>query len=75
MEVVLLVLVSELSVVQAHSSKNLLRMALASGGDLRLAAQPGPGGVQGWRLAEGSLVFKNDHRPFHPGFFLRRGYV
>jgi hypothetical protein len=29
--------------------------------------------VQGRCLAEGSLVLEDNHRPFRPGFFLRRG--
>jgi hypothetical protein len=59
--------------IQADRSKDLLRVALAPGGNVRLAAHSGPGGVQGGRLAERSLVLKDNYRPFASGFFLRRG--
>ena len=73
MKIVLLVLIKKARVVQPHRPKNLLRVPLAPGGNLRLAAQACPGRVQGRRLAEGSLVLEYNHRPFRPGFFLRRG--
>jgi hypothetical protein len=59
--------------IQTDRSKDLLRVALAPGGNVRLAAHSGPGGVQGGRLAERRLVLEDYDRPFAPGFFLRRG--
>jgi hypothetical protein len=38
-----------------------------------LASAPGPGRVQRRGLAERSLVFENDHRPFGFGVFLDSG--
>jgi predicted MPP superfamily phosphohydrolase len=38
--------------VHAHRPKNLLRIPLAPGGNMRLAGHTRPGGVQGGRLAE-----------------------
>jgi hypothetical protein len=38
--------------VHAHRPKNLLCIALAPSGNVRLAGHPCPGGVQGGRLAE-----------------------
>ncbi len=73
LEIVLLVEVDELRGVHPHCPKNLLRVALAPSGNVRLAGHTRPGGVQGGRLAEGGLVLKNNYRPFAPGFFLRRG--
>jgi hypothetical protein len=73
MKTVLLVSIKKARVVQPHRPKNFLRVPLAPGGNLRLAAQARPGRVQGRRLAEGSLVLEYNHRPLRPGFFLRRG--
>jgi hypothetical protein len=73
LEIVLLMEVDELGGVHAHGAKNLLGVAFAPGGDVRLAADSRPGGVQGGRLAERRLVLKNNYRPFAPGFFLRLG--
>ena len=75
LEIVLLVEVDELRGVQTNRSKNLLGVPLASGGNVRLAGYSRPSGVQGGRLPERRLILEDDHRPFPPRFFLRRGYV
>jgi len=50
MEILLLVAVNELGIVQPHGSENLLGVAFAAGGNLRLAVPSRPGRVQGGRL-------------------------
>ena len=75
MEILLLVAVNELGIVQPHGSENLLGVAFAAGGNLRLAVPSRPGRVQGGRLPEGGLVGKNDHRSFALGVFFSLGYV
>jgi hypothetical protein len=52
LKIVLLVEVDELRGVHTHRPKNLLRVALAPSGNMRLAGHARPGGVQGGRLAE-----------------------
>lgn len=69
LKIVFLMQVDELGVVQLHGPENLLRIALASRGDLRLTSPSGPGRVQGGSLTERRLVFENDHRPFALGVF------
>lgn len=73
LEIVLLMEVDELGGVHPHGPKDLLGVALASGGDVGLAGHARPSGVQGRRLAKRGLVLKNNYRPLAPGFFLRRG--
>jgi hypothetical protein len=73
LKIVLLMKVDELGGVHPHGAKNLLRVALAPGRDVRLAGHASPGGVQGRRLAKGRFILKNNYRPFAPGFFLRLG--
>jgi hypothetical protein len=46
---------SQSALFQPHSPENLLRIALASRGDLRLTSPSGPGRVQGGSLTERSL--------------------
>jgi hypothetical protein len=75
LEIVLLMEVDELGGVHPHRPKDLLRVALAPGGDVWLAGHARPSGMQGRRLAKRRLVRKNNYRPFAPGFFLRRGWV
>lgn len=72
-EVFGLVPAGKLSVRQGHRPENLLGIALAAGGDLRLGVHPSPGLVQGRAWAEGRLVLVNDYAPFALGFFLRLG--
>jgi len=73
LEIVLLVKVDKLRSVHAHRAKDLLRVALAPGRNVRLAGHARPRGMQGRRLAKRRLVLENNYRPFAPGFFLRRG--
>ena len=73
LKIVLLVEVDEFCRIQAHRPKDFLRVSLPAGGNVRLAAYPGPSGVQGGRLPERRLVLKDNNRPFALGFFLRRG--
>lgn len=72
-EVFGLVPVGKLSAHQRHRTEDLLSVALASRGDLRLRVQRGPGPMQGRTLSEGSLVLINDYTPFGLGFFFRLG--
>ena len=75
LEIVLLMEVDELGGVHPHRPKDLLRVALASGGEVWLVGHARPSGMQGRRLAKRRLVRKNNYRPFAAGFFLRRGWV
>src|SRR5262249_2023927 len=72
-EIILLMEIGELGVVQPNGSKDLLGIALSACGNLRLVASSRPGGMKSGRLAEGRLVFENDHRPFPLGVFFRFG--
>ena len=65
--------VGEAALVQGDGAQDLLGVALATAGDLRLTADRRPGLVERGRLAEGGFVFVNDYRLFLPGFFLRLG--
>jgi len=72
-EIIFLMEIGELGVVQPNGSKDLLGIALSTCGNLRLVAPSRPGGMKSGRLAEGGLVFENDHRPFVFGVFFRLG--
>jgi hypothetical protein len=74
-EIFLLVAINELAAGDVDAAQNLLRVALAARGDLRLRTQRRPGLVQRRRLAERGLVLVDDYRPFGAGFFLMFGYV
>jgi len=73
LEVFLVMQVGELRCFQAHGAKYFLGMTFSPGRDFGLAAAPGPGGVERWRLAKGRLVCKNNHRPFAARVFFRFG--
>lgn len=73
LEIIQLVQINEFCRVETHRSKNFLRIALSTSGDLRLEAPARPGRMQGRRLTKGGFVFKNDHRPFAFGVFFRLG--
>ena len=65
--------VGEAALVQGNGAQDLLGVALAAAGDLRLPADRRPGLVERGRLAEGGFVFVDDYRRLLPGFFLRLG--
>jgi hypothetical protein len=75
LEIVGLVQLRELSIVQANRAKYCWGVALAPGRPLRLHTPPGPGGVQGGSLPEGSFILEYDYRPFDGGVFFRFGSV
>ena len=72
-KIILLMEIGELRIIQPNRSKDFLGITLPARGNLRLVAPARPGGVKGGRLTKGSLVFKNDHRPFVFGVFFRLG--
>jgi hypothetical protein len=72
-EILGLVPVGEPGALQADGAWNLLRVALATRGNLRPATERSPCLMQGWALAEGGFIDKNDHRAFGVGVFFRWG--
>src|SRR4051812_28646204 len=73
LKIVFLMQIGEFGVVQANRSKDFLGMAFAAGRNLRLLAPSRPSGVESGRLAKGSFVLENDHRPFALGVFFSLG--
>ena len=72
-EILGLVAVGEFGVQETDRAKNLLGVALATGGDFRPTVQRRPGLMQSWALAKGRLVHVNDYRAFGFGVFFRLG--
>jgi len=72
-EVLGLMSVGEPALIQGDGAQDLLRVALAAGGDLRLRTDRRPGLVQRGRLPKGGFVLVNDYGLLLPAFFLRLG--
>lgn len=64
LEILLVMEIGELGGFQPHGAKYFLRMAFASCRNFRLAASPGPSGMQCRRLAESRLIGENNYGPF-----------
>lgn len=59
----------------AHRPQNLLGVAFASRGNLRLLTAARPSPIKRGRLPKGGFVFVDNQRAFTPGVFFRFGWV
>jgi hypothetical protein len=59
----------------ADGPQDLLRVAFAARGNLRLLATPRPSPIKSGCLSKGRFILINDQRPFFPGVFFRLGCV